>query len=184
MNESFLITNEACSCCFGAQTPLSPRRKLTSSGRDGGSGASGSGSRGPPEDAPDPPPQQKPATHGATQAMGECVGFQAQIASVIELLANSAVAEICKLVDDGYAVLRSQMDLERQRMEKENRVLRQKLREMDVKIRSYERRMKRRNLREEILHGGHFRPAEGKQVGAQVCRRCCQRGDVSLLFLI
>lgn len=106
--------------------------------------------------------------------MGECVGFQAQIASVIELLANSAVAEICKLMDDGYAVLRSQMALERQKVEKENRVLRQKLREMDVKMRSYERRMKRRNLREEMLHGAHFRPAEGKQVemtGAQTCFR-------------
>lgn len=106
------------------------------------------------------------------QVMGECVGFQAQIASVIELLANSAVAEICKLVDDGYAVLRSQMDLERQKMEKENRVLRQKLREMDVKIRSYERKMKRRSLREEALHGAHFRTPEGKQVqvtGVQTC---------------
>lgn len=96
--------------------------------------------------------------------MADCVGFQSQIASVIELLANSAVAEICKLVDDGYAVLRSQMDLERQKSEKENRVLRQKLREMDVKMRSYERKMKRRNLQEEILHGAHFRPPEGKQV--------------------
>lgn len=96
--------------------------------------------------------------------MADCVGFQAQIASVIELLANSAVAEICKLVDDGYAVLRSQMDLERQKSEKENRVLRQKLREMDVKMRSYERKMKRRNLREEIMHDAHFRPPKGKRV--------------------
>lgn len=96
--------------------------------------------------------------------MADCVGFQAQIASVIELLANSAVAEICKLVDDGYAVLRSQMDLERHKSEKENRVLRQKLREMDVKMRSYERMMKRRNMQEEILHGAHLRPPEGKQV--------------------
>lgn len=100
------------------------------------------------------------------------MGFQAQIAAVIELLANSAVAEICKLVDDGYAVLRSQMDLERQKSEKENRVLRQKLREMDVKIRSYERKVKRRNLREEILHGAHFRAPEGKQVEMTVVQTC------------
>ncbi|XP_011615901.1 zinc finger protein 768-like isoform X1 [Takifugu rubripes] len=93
--------------------------------------------------------------------MADCAGFQAQIASVIELLANSAVAEICKLVDDGYAVLRSQMDLKRQKSEKENRVLRQKLREMDVKMRSYERKMKRRNLREEMMHDAHFRPPKG-----------------------
>ena len=32
--------------------------------------------------------------------------FHAQLAAVIEVLANTAVAEICKLVDDGYAVLR------------------------------------------------------------------------------
>lgn len=102
-------------------------------------------------------------TSGA-EVMGECVGFQAQIAAVIELLANSAVAEICKLVDDGYAELRSRMELERQKVEKENRVLRHKLREMDVKVRSHERKMKRRNLREEVLHGAHFRPPEGQQV--------------------
>lgn len=101
---------------------------------------------------------------GVLVVMADCVGFQSQIASVIELLANSAVAEICKLVDDGYAVLRSQMDLERQKSEKENRALRQKLREMDAKMRSYERKMKRRNLQEEILHGAHLRPPEGKQV--------------------
>ncbi|XP_029989199.1 zinc finger protein 316-like isoform X2 [Sphaeramia orbicularis] len=92
--------------------------------------------------------------------MADCVGFQAQIASIIEILANSAVAEICKLVDDGYAALRSQMDQEREKSEKENDALRQKLREMDVKMRSYERKIRRRNQREE-MHPVHFRPPEG-----------------------
>lgn len=92
--------------------------------------------------------------------MADCVGFQAQIASIIEILANSAVAEICKLVDDGYAALRSQMDQEREKSEKENDALRQKLREMDVKMRSYERKMRRRSQREE-MHAVHFRPPEG-----------------------
>ncbi|KAM3623757.1 uncharacterized protein V6R79_015243 [Siganus canaliculatus] len=91
--------------------------------------------------------------------MADCVGFQAQIASIIEILANSAVAEICKLVEDGYAALRSQMDQERQKSEKEKDVLRQKLREMDAKMRSYERKMRRRNQREE-MHAVHFRPPE------------------------
>ncbi|XP_042248553.1 uncharacterized protein LOC121884061 isoform X1 [Thunnus maccoyii] len=91
--------------------------------------------------------------------MADCVGFQAQIASIIEILANSAVAEICKLVDDGYAALRSQMDQEREKSEKENDALRQKLREMDVKMRSYERKMRRRSQREE-MHAVHFRPPE------------------------
>lgn len=77
--------------------------------------------------------------------MADSVGFQAQIASIIEILANSAVAEICKLVDDGYAALRSQMEQERETSEKENDVLRQRLRDMDVKIRSCERKMRRRS---------------------------------------
>ncbi|TDH16609.1 hypothetical protein EPR50_G00021790 [Perca flavescens] len=94
--------------------------------------------------------------------MADCVGFQAQIASIIEILANSAVAEICKLVDDGYAALRSQMDLEREKSEKENDALRQKLREIDVKVRNYERKMRRRNQREE-MHAVHFRPPEGAE---------------------
>ncbi|XP_059191219.1 PR domain zinc finger protein 1-like [Centropristis striata] len=95
--------------------------------------------------------------------MADCVGFQAQIASIIEILANSAVAEICKLVDDGYAALRSQMDQEREKSEKENDALRQKLREIDVKMRSYERKMRRRSQREE-MHAVHFRPPEGADV--------------------
>ncbi|XP_042340821.1 zinc finger and SCAN domain-containing protein 22-like isoform X2 [Plectropomus leopardus] len=92
--------------------------------------------------------------------MADCVGFQAQIASIIEVLANSAVAEICKLVDDGYAALRSQMDQEREKSEKEIDALRHKLREIDVKMRSYERKMRRRSQREET-HAVHFRPPEG-----------------------
>lgn len=125
-------------------------------------------------DARDPqqPQPQPPAAHICPctsrqtdlSVMADCIGFQAQIASIIEILANSAVAEICKLVDDGYAALRSQMDQEREKSEKENDALRQKLREMDVKMRSYERKMRRRNQREE-MHAVHFRPPEGKQTG-------------------
>uniref|UniRef100_A0A3Q1G7Z4 C2H2-type domain-containing protein n=2 Tax=Acanthochromis polyacanthus TaxID=80966 RepID=A0A3Q1G7Z4_9TELE len=90
--------------------------------------------------------------------MADCVGFQAQIASVIEILANSAVAEICKLVEDGYAALRAQIEQEREKSEKEKDALRLKLREMDVKIRSYERKMRRRIQREE---SAQFRPPPG-----------------------
>ncbi|KAM4583902.1 uncharacterized protein PAE49_003692 [Odontesthes bonariensis] len=91
--------------------------------------------------------------------MADCLGFQAQIASIIEILANSAVAEICKLVDDGYAELRSQVAQEREKSDKENDVLRQKLQEMDVKMRSYERKMRRRTQREEI-HAVYLKPLE------------------------
>ncbi|XP_056275994.1 zinc finger protein 335-like isoform X2 [Pseudoliparis swirei] len=95
--------------------------------------------------------------------MVDCVGFQAQIASIIEILANSAVAEICKLVDDGYAALRSQMDRERDKSERENDALRRKLREIDVKMRSHERKMRRRSPREQT-HAVHCRPSEGTVV--------------------
>lgn len=93
----------------------------------------------------------------------DCVGFQAQIASIIEILANSAVAEICKLVDEGFAALRAQMEQESRR---EKEALRQKVREMDGKMRSYERKMRRRrNQREEEAHSVHFRPPEGRERG-------------------
>lgn len=96
----------------------------------------------------------------------DCVGFQAQIASIVEILANSAVAEICKLVEEGYEALRSQMEQERvesQRYQEEshrqNEALRQKLRQMDAKVRSYERRMRRRSQRQEnSLQAAPYRP--------------------------
>ncbi|XP_045062301.1 zinc finger protein 454-like [Coregonus clupeaformis] len=55
--------------------------------------------------------------------MANCMVFHTQIASVMEVLANAAVAEICKLVDDDYAVIR----LEITQSQKENRALRRKL---------------------------------------------------------
>ncbi|XP_064782367.1 zinc finger protein 415-like [Oncorhynchus masou masou] len=57
--------------------------------------------------------------------MANCNGvvFHTQIASIMEVLANAAVAEICKLVDDDYAVFR----LEISQSQKQNRALRRKL---------------------------------------------------------
>ncbi|KAM9399606.1 uncharacterized protein ACWYII_031701 isoform 1-T1 [Salvelinus alpinus] len=52
-----------------------------------------------------------------------CMVFHTQIASIMEVLANAAVADICKLVDDDYAVFR----LEITQSQKENRALRRKL---------------------------------------------------------
>jgi len=77
--------------------------------------------------------------------MADCVGFQAQIASIIEMLANSAVVEICRLVEDGYAALRAQMDREREKSEAENEALRRELRDAEGRMRSYERRSRRRS---------------------------------------
>ncbi|XP_068457351.1 zinc finger protein 721-like [Clinocottus analis] len=56
--------------------------------------------------------------------MSPAATIHAQLASIMEVLANAAVAEICALVDSGYAVL--QLEISRSR--KENDGLRRKLR--------------------------------------------------------
>ncbi|KAM9530917.1 uncharacterized protein ACWYII_042404 isoform 1-T1 [Salvelinus alpinus] len=61
--------------------------------------------------------------------MANCMVFHTQIASIMEVLANAAVAEICKLVDDDYAVFR----LEISQGQKENRGLRRKLQLLELK---------------------------------------------------
>ncbi|XP_010886774.1 zinc finger protein 768-like [Esox lucius] len=58
------------------------------------------------------------------------VDFQAQIASIMEVLANAAVAEICKVVDDGYAVVQ----LEMSQSHKENDFLRRKIKLMELQL--------------------------------------------------
>ncbi|KAK6324651.1 hypothetical protein J4Q44_G00039930 [Coregonus suidteri] len=60
--------------------------------------------------------------------------------------------------NDGFQE-RVQIEREREQTEKEKYVLRRKLREMDVKMRSYERRLRRRDLRNE-MHAINFRPHE------------------------
>ncbi|XP_045573486.1 uncharacterized protein isoform X2 [Salmo salar] len=62
--------------------------------------------------------------------MANCMVFHTQIASIMEVLANAAVAEICKLVDDDYAVFR----LEISQSQKENRGLRRKLQLIELKV--------------------------------------------------
>ncbi|XP_070972091.1 uncharacterized protein [Oncorhynchus clarkii lewisi] len=68
--------------------------------------------------------------------------FHTQIASIMEVLANAAVAEICKLVDDDYAVFR----LEITQSQKENRTLRKKLLELKVA-----RELAEKTTRERVL---------------------------------
>ncbi|XP_029605120.1 zinc finger protein 777 [Salmo trutta] len=74
--------------------------------------------------------------------MANCMVFHTQIASIMEVLANAAVAEICKLVDDDYAVFR----LEITQSQKENRALRRKLLELKVARERAERTMPERVL--------------------------------------
>lgn len=61
--------------------------------------------------------------------MSPAAGIHAQLASIMEVLANAAVAEICELVDSGYSVL--QLEITRSR--KENEALRRKLRLMELR---------------------------------------------------
>ncbi|XP_071244103.1 uncharacterized protein [Salvelinus alpinus] len=56
--------------------------------------------------------------------------FHTQIASIMEVLASAAVADVCKLVDDDYAVFR----LEITQSQKENRALRRKLQLLELKV--------------------------------------------------
>ncbi|KAG7218631.1 hypothetical protein INR49_019990 [Caranx melampygus] len=64
-----------------------------------------------------------------TLNMLPAAAFHAQLSSIMEVLANTAVAEICDLVDNGYSVL--QLEISRSR--KENEVLRRKLRLMELR---------------------------------------------------
>ncbi|XP_024254438.2 zinc finger and SCAN domain-containing protein 2-like [Oncorhynchus tshawytscha] len=74
--------------------------------------------------------------------MANCMVFHTQIASIMEVLANAAVAEICKLVDDDYAVFRLEITQSR----KENRTLRRKLLELKVARERAERTARERVL--------------------------------------
>ncbi|XP_055764967.1 gastrula zinc finger protein XlCGF48.2-like [Salvelinus fontinalis] len=76
--------------------------------------------------------------------MAKCMVFHTQIASIMEVLANAAVAEICKLVDDDYAVFR----LEITQSQKENRALRRKVQLQELKV---ARERAERTTRERVL---------------------------------
>ncbi|XP_071244201.1 uncharacterized protein [Salvelinus alpinus] len=76
--------------------------------------------------------------------MANCMVFHNQIASIMEMLANSAVAEICKLVDDDYAVFR----LEMTQSQKDNRGLRRKLQLLELKV---ARERAERTLRQHVV---------------------------------
>ncbi|CAN9510663.1 unnamed protein product [Ophioblennius macclurei] len=65
--------------------------------------------------------------------MSTAADFHSQIASIMEVLANAAVAEICKVVDDGYAVVQ----LEVSRSHKENEFLRRKMKLLELQIARY-----------------------------------------------
>ncbi|XP_076830668.1 uncharacterized protein LOC143476376 isoform X2 [Brachyhypopomus gauderio] len=76
--------------------------------------------------------------------MSNRIAFQTQLASIMEVLANAAVAEICKLVDDDYAVINLQMS----QCQRENKALKRKLHLLELRMaRGYaERRIRESSL--------------------------------------
>ncbi|KAM7393495.1 hypothetical protein PAMP_020360 [Pampus punctatissimus] len=76
--------------------------------------------------------------------MSNRLAFQTQLASIMEVLANAAVAEICKLVDDDYAVVSLQMS----QCQRENKALKRKLHLLELKM---ARGNAERRLRESAL---------------------------------
>ncbi|XP_018610125.1 RB-associated KRAB zinc finger protein-like [Scleropages formosus] len=64
--------------------------------------------------------------------MLNCVAFRAQLSSVMGVLCQAAVAEVCKLVDEGSARLRTEV----RKCRTENQELHRKLRIMEMELRS------------------------------------------------
>ncbi|KAI4832605.1 hypothetical protein KUCAC02_015567 [Chaenocephalus aceratus] len=78
------------------------------------------------------------------------LAFQTQLASIMEVLANAAVAEICKLVDDDYAVVSLQVS----QCQRENKGLKRKLHLLELKM---ARGNAERRLRESAINSSRSR---------------------------
>ena len=82
--------------------------------------------------------------------MSNRLAFQTQLASIMEVLANAAVAEICKLVDDDYAVVNLQMS----QCQRENKALKRKLHLLELKM---ARGNAERRLRDSAMNSSRLR---------------------------
>lgn len=112
------------------------------------------------------------SVHAAAQ-MSPAAAFHAQLASIMEVLANTAVAEICELVDGGYSVL--QLEISRSR--KENEQLRRKLRLMEL------RAARTGALRALGGGGGGVRAPLPGHHGDHARRARAPRGNIRVTFL-
>lgn len=92
--------------------------------------------------------------------MANIITFQTQIASVMEVLANAAVAEICKLVEDSY----TELQLEISQTQKENNLLKKKLKVIEIRDSFYRRAHKLRNESTALTKTGVQEKASGKGV--------------------
>ncbi|XP_028299015.1 uncharacterized protein LOC114461247 isoform X2 [Gouania willdenowi] len=65
--------------------------------------------------------------------MSTAVDFHSQVASIMEVLANAAVVEICKVVDESYAVVQMEVS----RSQKESEALRRRVKLLELQISRY-----------------------------------------------
>ncbi|XP_041640912.1 Krueppel-like factor 15 [Cheilinus undulatus] len=96
--------------------------------------------------------------------MSAAVDFHSQIASIMEVLANAAVAEICKVVDDGYAVVQ----LEMSRSQKESECLRRKVKLLELQVARYraERMKTAEGSSNSRFHGVRLLNRQNREPGA------------------
>ncbi|KAJ8268554.1 hypothetical protein COCON_G00137260 [Conger conger] len=82
--------------------------------------------------------------------MSNCVNYQAQIASIMDILSKAAVAEISKVVDDGFVLLR----LEMCRKENEIESLKMKIQSLENESRTTARQGQRAPVYSRSVHHG------------------------------
>ncbi|XP_035275579.1 zinc finger protein GLI4-like isoform X4 [Anguilla anguilla] len=80
--------------------------------------------------------------------MCDSLDFHAQLAAIIDVLAKSAVAEISRLVDDGYSLLR----LEVSQSQKQNEALKRRLRMMEQRFAQALIQIERAGVHENFLN--------------------------------
>lgn len=96
--------------------------------------------------------------------MANVLTFQTQIASVMEVLANAAVAEICRLVEDSY----NELQLEISQSQKENNILKKKLKMIEIRESFYRRAHKLRNVSTDFPKTSVYGKVSGRIVRVQV----------------
>ncbi|XP_059410472.1 zinc finger protein 184 isoform X2 [Carassius carassius] len=104
--------------------------------------------------------------------MANIITFQTEIASVMEVLANAAVAEICKLVEDSY----TELQLEISQTQKENNLLKKKLRVLEIRDSFYRRARKQRNQSTALTKTGVNEKASGR-ISVKIASLCNEGRD-------
>ncbi|XP_050972346.1 zinc finger protein 184 isoform X2 [Labeo rohita] len=104
--------------------------------------------------------------------MANIITFQTQIASVMEVLANAAVAEICKLVEDSY----TELQLEISQTQKENNLLKKKLKVIEIRDSFYRRAHKLRSESTALTKTGVQEKTSGR-ISVKISSLCIEDRD-------